>query len=106
MAEQNDKKVSERRERKLRSVDDNALNAPWRNTPLDNWSKDTDPSILSGDQYVDNDHDLGTTRRENLERLAGQRNPVAAPFMHPTHDTSMNNGDDELYYGDSNKGNK
>ncbi|KEO81077.1 DUF3905 domain-containing protein [Tumebacillus flagellatus] len=102
MTKQNGKKTTERRESKLRRVDDNALNAPWRNTPLDNWSKDTDPHILSGDKYVDNDHDLGTTRRENLELLGGNRNPVMAPFMHPQHDASMNNGDDELYYGDEN----
>jgi hypothetical protein len=79
-----------------RRVNDDALNAPWRNTPLDNWSKDVDPFIMSGDQYVDNEHDLGTTRRENLELLNGQRNPLIAPFMHPTHDVSMRNGEDDL----------
>ncbi|MGB8956860.1 MAG: DUF3905 domain-containing protein [Tumebacillaceae bacterium] len=75
-------------------VDNNDRNAPWRNTPLENWSRDTDPFIMSGGQWVNNEHDLGTTRRENLEILNGNRNPVMAPFMHPTHDTSMRNGDD------------
>ena len=74
-------------------VDNDDLNAPWRNTPLENWSRDTDPFIMSGGRWVDNEHDLGTTRRENLEILNGNRNPVSAPFMHPTHDTSMRNGD-------------
>lgn len=94
MAEQNAK------ERNLRKVDSDTLHAPWRHTLLDNWSKDVDPALLSGDQYVDNAHDLGTTRRENMELLSGNQSPVMAPFMHPQHDTSMNNGDDELYYGD------
>ena len=74
--------------------DNNELNAPWRNTPLENWSRDTDPFIMSGGQWVDNGHDLGTTRRENLEILGGNPSPVSAPFMHPTHDASMRNGDD------------
>ncbi|PWK13907.1 DUF3905 domain-containing protein [Tumebacillus permanentifrigoris] len=88
------------RENKLRKVDSDSLDAPWRNTVLENWSTDVDPHIMSGDKYVDNDHDLGTTRRENMQLLAGERNPVMAPFMHPTHDTSMNNDEDEYFYGD------
>ncbi|MCX7570708.1 DUF3905 domain-containing protein [Tumebacillus sp. DT12] len=87
------RKTGERAKLRERNVNNDELNAPWRNTPLDNWSKDTDPFIMSGDKYVDNDHDLGTTRRENIELLNGQRNPVMAPFMHPTHDVSMRNGD-------------
>lgn len=87
------RKTGERAKLRERNVNNDELNAPWRNTPLDNWSKDTDPFIMSGDKYVDNDHDLGTTRRENIELLNGQRNPVMAPFMHPTHDASMRNGD-------------
>jgi hypothetical protein len=78
------------------NVSDDALDAPWRNTALDNWSTEVDPSIMSGDQYVDNDHDLGTTRRENLELMNGTASPVMAPFMHPTHDVSMNNGDEDI----------
>ncbi|ASS77130.1 hypothetical protein CIG75_05745 [Tumebacillus algifaecis] len=78
-----------------RTIDNDATKAPWRNTALDNWSRDVDPAIMSGDQYVDNDHDLGTTRRENLELQNGTWSPVAAPFMHPTHDASMRNGEDE-----------
>jgi len=86
-----------RNEKKLRqSISDDSLNAPWRNTPLDNWSKDIDPSIMSGGEWVDNEHDFGTTRRENVDLLTGRRNPVMAPFMHPTHDVSMRNGFEEL----------
>lgn len=77
--------------KKRGAIDDDHDKAPWRNTPLDNWSKDVDPYIMSGDKYVDNDHDLGSTRRENLELMNGTASPVMAPFMHPTHDTSMRN---------------
>ncbi|TCP53721.1 uncharacterized protein DUF3905 [Tumebacillus sp. BK434] len=73
------------------TIDDDHDNAPWRNTPLDNWSRDVDPAVMSGDKYVDNDHDLGSTRRENLELKNGTASPVMAPFMHPTHDASMRN---------------
>lgn len=84
-----------RNERKLhRRVNNDALEAPWRNTPLDNWSKDVDPFVMSGDRWVDNDHDLGTTRRENIELMEGTASPVMAPFMHPTQDVSLRNGDD------------
>ncbi|MFD2169438.1 DUF3905 domain-containing protein [Tumebacillus lipolyticus] len=83
-------------EKGQRLRNDDSLDAPWRNTPLDNWSRDVDPFIMAGDQYVDNDHDLGTTRRENVEIMNGEINPVMAPFMHPTHDASMRNGDEEI----------
>ncbi|MGZ4164834.1 MAG: DUF3905 domain-containing protein [Tumebacillaceae bacterium] len=73
-----------------------ALNAPWRNTALDNWSKEVDPFTMSGDKYVDNEHDLGTTRRENMELQNGTASPLMAPFMHPTHDASMNNEDENI----------
>jgi hypothetical protein len=92
-------KQGKRSERDLinrRNVNDDSLDAPWRHTALDNWSRDVDPYIMSGDKYVDNDHDLGTTRRENMELQNGERNPVMAPFMHPTHDTSMHNNDDDV----------
>ncbi|HEU4962281.1 MAG TPA: DUF3905 domain-containing protein [Bacilli bacterium] len=89
--------VLRRNERPLHGrVNSDSPDAPWRNTPLDNWSKDIDPAIMSGDQWVDNDHDLGTTRRENIELMNGTASPVMAPFMHPTHDVSMNNGDDDV----------
>lgn len=62
--------------------------APWRATPLDNWSRDIDPAIMSGDQWVDNQNDPGTVRRENQRLLSGDVPSPLAPFMHPTHDVT------------------
>jgi hypothetical protein len=92
--EQGNPRQDERKNRQ--NINDDHPDAPWRNTPLDNWSRDVDPSIMSGDKWVDNDHDLGTTRRENIEIMNGKASPVMAPFMHPTHDVSMRNGDEDI----------
>lgn len=65
--------------------------APWRETPLDHWSRDIDPAIMSGDQWVDNENDPGTERRENQELLSGEKATPPAPFMHPVHDVTYGN---------------
>lgn len=65
--------------------------APWREMPLDHWSRDIDPSIMSGDQWVDNEHDPGTERRESQQLLSGDVSSPLAPFMHPTHDVTYGN---------------
>src|SRR5690606_30326247 len=35
--------------------------------PLRHWSVDVDPAVMSGDQWVDEDHDFGHTAIENKE---------------------------------------
>jgi hypothetical protein len=62
--------------------------APWRNTPLDNWSTEIDPAVLSGDRWVDNERDPGTQRRENQAIARGDTSMLMAPFMHPMHDVT------------------
>jgi Protein of unknown function (DUF3905) len=62
--------------------------APWRNTPLDRWSTEIDPSIMSGDRWVDNENDPGSERRENQAIARGDTSMLLAPFMHPTHDVT------------------
>lgn len=66
------------------------INAPWRNTPLDNWSTEIDPAIMSGDQWVD-EKDPGWQRRENQALAKGDTSFLLAPFMHPTHDATYGN---------------
>lgn len=59
-------------------------------TPLDHWSIDVDPAIMSG-QYWEREEnsplekDIGWEREENQELLKGIP-PAGAMFMHPTHD--------------------
>ncbi len=54
--------------------------------PLRHWSVDVDPAVMSGDQWVDEDHDFGHTAIENKEMEKGH--VPGARFMHPMHDTS------------------
>lgn len=58
-----------------------------KNTPLDHWSTDIDPAIMSGDEWVDNNEDIGHTSTENQEMEEGIL-PQGGVFMHPVHDVS------------------
>ncbi|MBM7654195.1 DUF3905 domain-containing protein [Neobacillus cucumis] len=59
------------------------------NSPLENWSKDTDPSIMSGDEWVHPTNDIGWNTAENRDLLESKKKPQAYPFMHPTKDVSI-----------------
>lgn len=56
------------------------------NSPLENWSKETDPAVMSGDEWVHPTNDIGWNRTENREMLESKRQPDGRPFMHPTKD--------------------
>lgn len=56
------------------------------NSPLENWSEDTDPAIMAGDEWVHPTNDIGWNTSENKELLEEKRRPQASPFMHPTFD--------------------
>jgi len=58
------------------------------NSPLENWSKETDPAIMSGEEWVHPTNDIGWNTSENHELLESKRKPQAFPFMHPTIDVS------------------
>ncbi|MEH7096242.1 DUF3905 domain-containing protein [Neobacillus vireti] len=58
------------------------------NSPLENWSEETDPAIMSGDDWVHPTNDIGWNTSENRELLDSKRKPQAYPFMHPTKDVS------------------
>jgi hypothetical protein len=57
-------------------------------SPLNNWSKDTDPAIMSGDQWVHPTNDIGWNTRENQELLKKGKLSDKERFMHPTKDVS------------------
>lgn len=59
------------------------------NSPLENWSVETDPSIMTGDEWVHPTNDIGWNTAENRELLEKNRKPQAYPFMHPTKDVSI-----------------
>jgi len=56
-------------------------------SPLNQWSTDTDPSVMAGDRWVHPTNDIGWNTSENREILQNIP-PKAAPFMHPTRDVS------------------
>jgi hypothetical protein len=59
------------------------------NSPLNNWSEETDPSIMSGDEWVHPTNDIGWNTSENRELAEDNANPnTDVPFMHPTRDVS------------------
>lgn len=59
-----------------------------KNSPLENWSDEVDPSIMAGDEWVHPTNDIGWNTHENKELLEEKKRPQASPFMHPTHDAS------------------
>lgn len=58
------------------------------NSPLENWTKETDPSIMAGDEWVHPTNDIGWNTTENRELLENKRKPQGYPFMHPSKDVS------------------
>lgn len=59
-----------------------------KNSPLENWSKETDPVIMSGDEWVHPTNDIGWNTTENRELVESKRTPQGSPFMHPSIDAS------------------
>lgn len=58
------------------------------NSPLNNWSTDTDPEIMSGDEWVHPTNDIGWNTTENRELIEKKIKPKDGQFQHPTKDTS------------------
>ncbi|WP_276356699.1 DUF3905 domain-containing protein [Cohnella caldifontis] len=57
-------------------------------SPLERWSEDTDPSIMSGDQWVHPYKDIGFRTRENRDLFERGIRPQAGTFMHPQQQVS------------------
>lgn len=56
-------------------------------SPLENWSAETDPEIMAGEEWVHPTNDIGWNSPENRELLEANRKPDA-PFQHPDKDVS------------------
>ncbi|GAA0364934.1 DUF3905 domain-containing protein [Bacillus horti] len=60
--------------------------------PLDQWNKEIDPAIMSGQHWEKEGHsvgevDSGWATEENQELLEGKP-PMGGIFMHPVHDVT------------------
>jgi hypothetical protein len=53
-------------------------------SPLENWSEDTDPSVMAGDEWVHPYKDVGFTTAENRDYFEKGISPQSGVFMHPT----------------------
>jgi len=58
------------------------------NSPLENWSTDTDPSVMSGDQWVHPFKDIGFRTAENRRLFEEGIPPQSGIFMHPDKDAA------------------
>lgn len=58
------------------------------NSPLEQWSENTDPAIMSGDEWVHPTNDIGWNTSENRDLVESKKKPKGYPFMHPTKDVS------------------
>jgi len=59
-----------------------------KNSPLENWSKEIDPAVMAGDEWIHPTNDIGWNTPENKDLLERKKRPNASPFMHPEHDVS------------------
>lgn len=55
------------------------------NSPLNNWSLETDPEVMAGDQWVHPTNDIGWNTPEN-RKLLENKPPKPETFMHTTKD--------------------
>ncbi|MFB9324760.1 DUF3905 domain-containing protein [Paenibacillus aurantiacus] len=58
------------------------------NSPLSNWTEDTDPAIMAGDEWVHPYKDIGFLTDENRDYFERGIAPAAGIFMHPDKNTS------------------
>ncbi len=68
-------------------------------SPHNQWTKDTDPSVMSGDQWVHPFKDIGFHTEENRDYFENGIVPQGRMFMHPDKDvayeTNLENYDGE-----------
>ncbi|MFC4102368.1 DUF3905 domain-containing protein [Paenibacillus xanthanilyticus] len=57
-------------------------------SPLANWTVDTDPAIMAGDEWVHPFKDIGFQTDENRNYFERGLAPAAGIFMHPDKNTS------------------
>lgn len=57
-------------------------------SPLNQWSDEVDPEIMSGSQWVHPTNDIGWNTSENRDLVEREKRPKGAPFMHPSKDVS------------------
>ncbi|CAM3185766.1 DUF3905 domain-containing protein [Paenibacillus lupini] len=62
-------------------------------SPLNQWSTDTDPAVMAGDQWVHPYKDIGFQTAENREYFEQGIEPQAGIFMHLDKNSAYRAGD-------------
>jgi hypothetical protein len=57
-------------------------------SPLEQWSKDTDPTIMTGSEWIHPYKDIGFRTADNRERFEQGKAGKSGIFMHPTADAA------------------
>ena len=57
-------------------------------SPLNQWSKETDPAVMSGDEWVHPYKDIGFHSSENRDYFERGIAPQSGIFMHPDKDVA------------------
>ncbi|EXX86079.1 hypothetical protein BG53_12655 [Paenibacillus darwinianus] len=57
-------------------------------SPLESWSTETDPAVMSGDEWVHPYKDIGFQTEENRDLFEKGIPPEAGIFMHPDKDAA------------------
>jgi hypothetical protein len=57
-------------------------------SPLENWSKNTDPTVMAGDEWVHPYKDVGFHTDENRDYFEKGVPPKGGIYMHPTIDVA------------------
>ncbi|MFH5187182.1 DUF3905 domain-containing protein [Paenibacillus sp. TAB 01] len=57
-------------------------------SPLENWSKDVDPVVMAGDEWVHPYKDIGFHTSENLDLFEKGIAPQGGMFTHPDKDAA------------------
>lgn len=62
-------------------------------SPLSQWSSDTDPAVMAGDEWVHPFKDIGYQTAENRDIFEKGLPPQGGIFMHPDKDAAYGAGD-------------
>ncbi|MCQ6559545.1 DUF3905 domain-containing protein [Paenibacillus mendelii] len=63
-------------------------------SPLHRWTADTDPAVMSGDEWVHPFKDIGFTTDENRDYFEKGIPPKSGIFMHPDKDVAYASAED------------
>ncbi|MFC5651887.1 DUF3905 domain-containing protein [Paenibacillus solisilvae] len=63
-------------------------------SPLSQWTEDTDPAIMAGDEWVHPFKDIGFLTSENRDFFEKEIEPQAGIFQHPDKNSAYRAGED------------